>query len=121
MIDTRGAAIQNEPKITANFKIIYHGPGMINHITDTVFHYNNDIGIELRGNSSQYYPQKQYGIETKDSITGDDLSISLLDMPEENDWVLYAPITTYPCSGTPLCTTFGTRWDIGAPGLNSAN
>ena len=91
IIDTHGETIADEPKITANLKVIFHGDGITNNISDTIYHYNNDIGIELRGNSSQYYPQKQYGIETRDNTTGDDLKVTLLNMPEESDWVLYAP------------------------------
>jgi len=91
IIDTRGKTISNEPKITAHMKIIYNGPGKMNYRRDQNFHYNNWIGIETRGNSSQSYPQKQYGVELRDSVSGDDLDAELLGMPAEEDWVLYAP------------------------------
>ncbi len=72
-------------------KIIYNGPGKVNRVKDQKFNYNNFIAIETRGNSSQSYPQKQYGIELRDSVTGADLDTTLVDMPKEEDWVLYAP------------------------------
>lgn len=91
IIDTRGKTIANEPKILAHMKIIYNGQGKMNYLKDKKFNYNNFIAIEIRGNSSQSYPQKQYGIELRDSISGNDLDTSLIDMPKEEDWALYAP------------------------------
>ncbi len=71
--------------------IIDNGPGQINSLNDTSYNYNGDIGIELRGSSSQaLYDKKSFGIETRDSL-GDNLNVSLLGLPEENDWVLYGP------------------------------
>ena len=91
LIDTRGKTIANEPKILAHMKIIDNGPGKINRVKDNKYNYNNFIAIEIRGNSSQFYPQKQYGIELRDSVSGSDLDASLMGMPAEEDWVLYAP------------------------------
>lgn len=91
IIDTRGKTIGNEPKVLAHMKIIYNGPGKMNKVKDQIFNYNNFIAIETRGNSSQAYPQKQYGLELRDSLTGSDLNAALIGMPEEEDWVLYAP------------------------------
>lgn len=91
IIDTRSKTIANEPKILAHMKIIYNGQGKMNYLKDKKFNYNNFIAIEIRGNSSQSYPQKQYGIELRDSISGNDLDTSLIDMPKEEDWALYAP------------------------------
>ncbi|MBK9718745.1 MAG: CotH kinase family protein [Saprospiraceae bacterium] len=91
IIDTRGKTIANEPKILAHMKIIYNGPGKTNSVKDLKYNYNNFIAIEIRGNSSQSYPQKQYGIELRDSVSGNDLDTSILDMPKEEDWILYAP------------------------------
>lgn len=91
IINTKGKTIINEPKVLVNLRIIYNGKGQINRVTDKNYHYNNNIGIELRGNSSQGYPQQQYGFETKDSVSGQNIDVSLLDMPADNDWVLYAP------------------------------
>jgi len=92
IIDTHGQVIPNEPKIEADMGIIYNGPGIRNYITDPYNHYNGKIGIELRGSSAQTFPKKQYAIETRDS-TGNNLNVSLLGLPEENDWVLYAPFS----------------------------
>lgn len=86
IIDTEGREIIDEPKITARMKII-DNPDGINRFTDNPNDYNGLIGIEKRGSTSQSYPQTPYGIETR-KANGDNLNISVLGLPAENDWVL---------------------------------
>ncbi|MFV0593233.1 MAG: CotH kinase family protein [Draconibacterium sp.] len=85
-IETDGKAIPDEPKISARMKMINNSSGE-NRYTDAPNEYDGLIGIELRGASSQSYPQKPYAIETRNS-DGSNLNISLLGLPKENDWVL---------------------------------
>jgi hypothetical protein len=89
LIDTFGQEIPDDPKITAFMGIIDRGPGMRNAITDTANIYRGYIGIEVRGFSSQRFPKLQYGIELRDS-TGADVSVGLLGMSSDADWVLSA-------------------------------
>ncbi|UCH13728.1 MAG: CotH kinase family protein [Bacteroidales bacterium] len=84
-----GVDIPDEPKITANMKIIHNGPSARNYLTDQANIYNGYIGIEIRGSYSARLPQKPYGVETRDS-EGNNLNVSLLSLPEENDWILLA-------------------------------
>ncbi len=70
--------------------IIWNGPGQRNSVNDPKNNYNGKIGIEIRGSSSQMFPKKSYGVETR-SDDLQDLDVSLLGMPAESDWVLYAP------------------------------
>ena len=49
-------------------------------------------GIEIRGSSSTQFPKKSYGFELQDEQL-QDAHVSLLGMPKEADWVLYAPYT----------------------------
>ena len=49
--------------------------------------YSGNIGIEIRGASSANYPQKPYGIETRNSVNANN-NVPILGMPSENDWVL---------------------------------
>jgi len=81
--------IPDEAKIIAHLGIIFNGQGQRNNITDPFNHYNGAIGIELRGNSTQSFPKKPYNLETRDNL-GANLNVSLLGMPEENDWCLIA-------------------------------
>lgn len=90
IVDTDGQTIPDEPKIAARMRIIDNGPGARNHLTDPANDYDGYIGIEIRGSSSQMYPKKQYGVETWDAA-GEDIDVSLLGFPEEEDWILHAP------------------------------
>jgi len=90
LIDTYGQTIKNEPKIMAGLKVIDNGKGKINQTTDPGNQYDGWMGIEIHGQSSQSFPKKSYGIETRDQ-KGEDLKVSLLGMPAESDWILHAP------------------------------
>lgn len=90
IINTNGVEIPDEPKIAGTMGIIDNGPGNINNQYDPPNDYNGHIGIEIRGQSSQMFPKKSYGFETRDE-QGNNLNVPLLGMPEENDWILYAP------------------------------
>lgn len=89
-IDTEGREIVDEPKINAAMGIIDNGPGNLNHINDPFNDYDGRIGIEIRGSSSQMFPKKQYAVELW-TAAGQDTSASILGLPEEEDWILYAP------------------------------
>ena len=90
VINTHGQAIPDEPKIDASMGMIDNGPGERNFITNPFNAFNGRIGIEIRGSSTQQFPKKQYGVETRNAA-GDDSSVSLLGLPAESDWVLSAP------------------------------
>tara|TARA_R110001592_G_scaffold137257_5_gene355106 strand:- start:1178 stop:3097 length:1920 start_codon:yes stop_codon:yes gene_type:complete len=90
IINTNGQTILDDTRIVADMKIIYNGFNTINHYNDFPNNYNNKISIEKRGSSSQMFPKKSYSLETQD-VLGNNNNVSLIDMPQENDWVLYAP------------------------------
>ena len=75
IIDTFGKEIPDEPKITAYMGIINNTTD--NNYSDSSYYYKGYIGIEIRGHTSQGFPKKQYGLETRNA-DGDNLSISLL-------------------------------------------
>ncbi len=79
-VNTSNIQIPDEPKIDATLTITDDGQ---------VVH-TGDIGIELRGSSSLFFPKKSYGVETWDA-EGMDINVSLLGMPSEEDWILYGP------------------------------
>lgn len=90
IINTHGNTIVDEPKVLVQMGIIDNGPGMMNHVSDYYNNYNGWAGIEYRGSTSATFPQKSYGFETWDSASNT-INASLLGMPSENDWILYAP------------------------------
>ncbi len=89
-INTNGQQIPDEIRIVADMGIINNGEGNRNNISDPFNDYDGKISIEIRGSTSQAYPKKQYGFETQDS-NGNNNNVSLLGLPPENDWILYAP------------------------------
>ena len=89
IIDTYGAEIPDEPRIPAYMGIIDNESG-VNQLTDDFNDYDGHITIERRGNSSQWNDKRPYRFETVDQ-DGENNNVALLGMPEENDWVLYAP------------------------------
>ncbi len=93
IITTPGSAIiPDQPRISANMKIVYNGPGVRNFVDDQTdpakLNYDGKILIETRGSSSQFLDKKQYGFSTvmDDNVTNN--NVSLLGMPKEHDWVL---------------------------------
>ena len=92
VLSTNGQWIKDDPKVIVDMGIIWNGPGKRNALSDPKNNYNGKVGIEWRGSSSQGFPKKSYGFETR-SADGLNIDVSLLDLPEENDWILYAPYT----------------------------
>jgi hypothetical protein len=92
LINTNGQNIQDDPRIVCDMGIIDNGFGNMNSVNDIFNNYNGKISIEYRGSSSQSFPKKAYALETQDSL-GNNNNVSLLGMPVENDWILYAPYT----------------------------
>lgn len=90
VINTDSQEIVDEYRIVANMGIIDNGEGALNHITDPFNDYSGKISIEIRGSTSQAFPKKSYGFETQDE-SGENRNVSLINLPEENDWILYAP------------------------------
>lgn len=92
IINTNGQVIVDEPKIPADMGIIYNGPGIRNNVNDPFNNYSGKVGIEIRGQSSQMFPMKSYSVDLWDA-SGNSINRSILGMPSESDWVLYAPYT----------------------------
>ncbi len=94
IINTNGQTIPDNPKIICDMALIDNGQGNRNHITDPSNAYNGKIAIEIRGSSSQGFPKKSYGFETRNTVnTTLKNDVSLLGMPAEHDWVLSANYT----------------------------
>lgn len=90
VINTSGQVIQDDPRITVFMGIIDNGAGIMNHVSDPYNDYSGDVSIEIRGSTSQMYPKKSYAFTPLDSA-GNKTNVSILGLPEENDWILYAP------------------------------
>jgi len=92
IIDTENAAeIPDEPKIKAYMRIIAADDGSRNYMSDqnnaSALNYEGNIEIEYRGATTSLLPKKQYAITTYDA-EGEKENVSILGMPNENDWIL---------------------------------
>ncbi|MEM8568350.1 MAG: CotH kinase family protein, partial [Bacteroidota bacterium] len=88
------ADIPNEPKIGATMTIIEDKGAERNFLEDqddpAKQDYSGSIQIEIRGSTSACCsPKKQYALTTYDT-QGEKENVSLLGMPDENDWILNA-------------------------------
>ena len=91
IIDTGGQEIPDEPGVIATMGIVDNGEGLRNAVDDPPNDFDGLVNIELRGWSSlYYYPKHSFGLEVRDA-SDESVDASLLGMPEEDDWVLYAP------------------------------
>lgn len=106
MIIESESTIQDEPKVTGTMKLIYNG-GERNNVTDPATEYDGFIGIEKRGSTSQtLFPKTGLGFETRDEF-GENLNVSLLGMPQENDWVLHGPYSDKTLMRNAIAYTLG--------------
>lgn len=85
--------IPDDPRVMATMKIIMHPDGTRNYMSDAdnpaFLNYDGRISIERRGSSSQQWiPKWPYGLTTLEDDDVSNNNVSLLGMPEENDWVL---------------------------------
>lgn len=92
VINTNNQEIEDDPRIVAQMGIIANGNEERNYLTDPYNDYDGQIEIEIRGSSSQFFDKKNYRIETQ-TMEGENNNVSLLGMPEENDWVLHGPFS----------------------------
>lgn len=100
------SAIQDEPKITAQMTVTNYVVG-----EEPIVEYQGYIGIEYRGSSSlSMFPKKGYGIETRDE-TGEGIDVSLLGMPEEEDWALHGPYSDKSLMRNTLMFDIGAAFD----------
>lgn len=89
-VQTGGKSIPDEPKIPAKMWVIRDPHGGRSNFETTPDEFAGPVGIELRGHLSETYPKKQYGFTTRDS-RGNDVEVSLLGMPADEDWILQGP------------------------------
>jgi len=92
VIITTESEIPDEPKILGKMRIIWNGDGKENKITDPYNHYDGPVGIEIRGQTSQSFPKKSYGIEIWDE-NQDGIDFGLLGFPVEEDFVFHGPFS----------------------------
>ncbi|MEY3425428.1 MAG: hypothetical protein RL679_786 [Bacteroidota bacterium] len=115
LLNTEGVAIPDEPKIDGTMGIIDNGPGIVNNVNDSFNAFYGQIAIERRGSSSNSFPMKSYGIETRGPNPSLNYNASIFDWPADNDWILYAPYTDKTLIRNVLTFEIGTQMGHYAP------
>ncbi len=110
-INTQGDFIRDEPKIEVILQVIDNEDGL-NDFTDTSYTYNGYAGIEIRGFTSQNFPKKGYGLETR-LEDGENNNLEILGMPAENDWVLHGPYSDKSLMRNALAYHLGNSFGLG--------
>jgi hypothetical protein len=89
-VRTLGRILKQDQRITVGLSVIDNGPGKRNVSTDPSNAYSGWAGMEIRGQSSAFYPKNSYNLETRNA-DGSNRNVPLLGFPGENDWILYGP------------------------------
>lgn len=86
------ATIPDDYKVPGTMKILYVDDSTTNYVSNqnnpAYIHYEGRVGIEKRGSTSQNLNKRHYGFETRQADDVTNANVSLLGMPEENDWIL---------------------------------
>jgi hypothetical protein len=75
--------------LNVSMGIIDNGPGKRNSIGDAYNNYNGEVSIRVQGSSSVAFPKRSFRFSTLNAAK-QQVSVSLLGMPEHEDWVLKA-------------------------------
>ncbi len=90
VITTDEIAEITKERIGASMKIVYNASER-NDVIGPYNDYDGRISIKGRGESSwELFDKKGYTLETQ-LANGDNNNVSILGLPEENDWVLHGP------------------------------
>jgi hypothetical protein len=91
VVDTRGRPIENTRRVEALFKVIQDPAGGRNNLETTAVAFSGTVGIEIRGQSSQTDPKKQYAVTIRPAAGQAGGGAALLGMPADVDWILQGP------------------------------
>jgi hypothetical protein len=88
IINAFGQQINKEATVPASLRVI--DPGQQRSSLTATGGFTGRCEIKLRGFSSLRFPKHSYTVKTR-TDTGEPLHVSILGMPKESEWVLYAP------------------------------
>ncbi|MFM1767767.1 MAG: hypothetical protein RJA22_296 [Verrucomicrobiota bacterium] len=89
ILHTFGRGIAPGSNTPASLRLIAPGPGGRARLTGAP-DFDGRAGCKTRGYSSLRYPKRSLGVETR-TAEGQSLDVSLLGLPADSDWILYAP------------------------------
>lgn len=89
LLDTMGGRISASSRTRALIQLFDRGEDGRARISE-IPEFQGMASIKVRGSSTEGRPKKAYSMEIQD-IYGNDRDVSLLGMPSDSDWILYAP------------------------------
>ena len=89
LLDTKGGRISASNRTKALMHLFDRGEDGRARISSGS-DFQGLASLKVRGSSTEGRPKKAYSMEIQD-IFGNDQDVSLLEMPEDSDWILYAP------------------------------
>lgn len=99
---------------TVNFGIIRNSNGARNHTDDPWNHYNGKAFARVRGHSTMDSEKQSFDLELRNNA-GATISIPLLGMPAESDWVLIAQYKDKSLMRIPITYDFTRKMGEYAP------
>ena len=89
LLDTMGGRISASSRTSALIQLYDRGEDGRARIAQKP-EFQGRASLKVRGSSTEGRPKKAYSMEIQD-IYGNDRDVSLLGMPSDSDWILYAP------------------------------
>lgn len=89
LVDTMGGRISASSRTRALIQLFDRGEDGRARVSE-VPDFQGMASLKVRGSSTEGRPKKAYSMEIQD-IFGNDRDVSLLGMPSDSDWILYAP------------------------------
>jgi len=89
-INTKGAE-RLEPGFLRESDLFIYDNGGINRTSDAPTQTVKKIYAKWRGSSSLDFDKRNIGFEVRDSATQEEIDVSILGMPEHDDWAIHGP------------------------------
>lgn len=89
-IDSELGIYEHKRYTNGKMKII-HREGAYNKPEDNANVYDGNISIATRGQSTLYWQKRCFKLETQD-LNHNNRNVTILNLPEENDWILFGPL-----------------------------
>ena len=89
VINTFGQSLSHQAPAPVSVRLIDPGPGGRSRLTSQAA-FEGRATLKIRGTSSLQFPKHSFSFKTKDE-SGASLKASLLGLPADSDWILYAP------------------------------
>ena len=91
LIDSGGTAFTDDNKVTSALRVIPADPGTTRTSLAGQADYAGRAVLGIRGRSSRRAPKHSFSVKLIDDAADTKQKVSLLGLPRESDWVLYAP------------------------------